>query len=308
MAEGISKSQTNPKEALQQVFTLLKARDDTSRFVGLSLLRSLLDANEELRNDVCVIKQCWDAVPNRFLLRLMKAGGAADEAKNMNNLAVAVIHTFANLLPPEQVSAKKMLELCQPLVQVIPRLDAAPQMLAFQALQCMASSSAGTHALSGTIDPEAFAQPAAEDERYLREYLKLYSIAWSTSDQQEIKAALLHAVSQTTAQVKDAALLIEAVASTASQLTVSLLSICQWLGILKLFKLACVSERLPIHSMIPSLKIIYYDSKLIFHHLPGSITDLDLVSRRTAAEQACHSTDPTIDHRPAYCTSKKCSR
>lgn len=191
MAEDESATSSKPEAALQQVFTLLKARDDTSRFVGLSLLRTLLDSNEELRENASIITQCWDAVPNKFLTRLMKAGGDNDEAKNMNNIAVAVVHTFANLLPAEKVAAKKMLDLCEPLVQLTSKLDAAPQMLAFQALQCMVDSTAGAHSFSLAVDGvEELSAAAMKDERLLREYLMLYCITLSRAGEQEDRTRL----------------------------------------------------------------------------------------------------------------------
>jgi hypothetical protein len=213
-------AQQNPKAALQQVFTLLKARDDTSRFVGLSLLRSLLDANDDLRNDDSVIRQCWEAVPNKFLMRLMKARGAdTEEVKNMNDLAVAVVHTFANLLSADQIAEKKMLDLSEPLIEIIPILDAAPQMLAFQALQCLASCSAGAHILSRSGKQKELARPASENQRYLKEYLKLYDIAWSIASDREDKQALFQSVIETVKEVKNTEALVNVLASLSLQLS-----------------------------------------------------------------------------------------
>jgi hypothetical protein len=234
MAEEASEPTGDPKAALQQVFNLLKARDDTSRFVGLSLLRSSLDANEELRNDESVISRCWSAVPNKFLVRLMKGGGGTDETRNMNNLAVAVLHTFANLLSTEKVAEKKMLDLCEPLVQVTSNLDAAPQMLAFQTLQCMVNSSAGSDVFSTVVDGvEELCSVAMTDGHRFREFLMLYSIAISCTSKQDVQRRLQRYMSKVMARAEmtDPVLVLETVASMGSQLNVSVSDVRSGLGL-----------------------------------------------------------------------------
>ena len=218
-------SKDGPKDdskALEQVFTFLKAKDDTSRFVGLSLLRSILDANEELRNDEEIIKKCWTAVPNKFLIRLLKTGGTnTEETKNMNQLAVAVVHTFANLLPADQVSDKKMFELVEPLAKVTPGLDAAPQMLAFQALLCIVSSSAGAHVFARASCHGGLSHALSSDDgRYLREYLKLYDLAWSAAHEQELRSFLTKTLLGAVESLQDSGLLVEALGAMVTQLHV----------------------------------------------------------------------------------------
>jgi hypothetical protein len=87
--------------ALDQTLALLEQRDDTSRFVGLALLKSLLDNHEELRNDPKVVSRCLAAASVTFLDRLLrsgeKGGRSAEDARNMTDLAVSVIHTFTLL-------------------------------------------------------------------------------------------------------------------------------------------------------------------------------------------------------------------
>ena len=102
---GLSKSAQgaeNPSAALDQTLQLLKAKDDTSRFVGLSLLRTLLSSQPDLQNDSQVIRRCWNAISPRFLDRLLKAKANEKrdqkEADAMVALAIAVLHHFAMLL------------------------------------------------------------------------------------------------------------------------------------------------------------------------------------------------------------------
>lgn len=143
------RSPKNVAAALQQTLTLLSARDDTSRFVGLALVKSLLDNHETLRNESGTVAKCWDAVPAIFLDRLLRANAvaagkaakadvnateietadgdqhakakSAGEAKNMVDLAVGVIHSFALLLSGSSGHDKKLVERTPSLMAVLGR-------------------------------------------------------------------------------------------------------------------------------------------------------------------------------------------
>jgi hypothetical protein len=207
--------------ALTQVFTFLAAKDDTSRFVGLSLLRTILDTNESLRNDEAIIKRCWTAVPNRFLIRLLKSA-QTEESRNMNDLAVAVVHTFANLLPTDQVSDKKMFELVEPLANILPQLDAAPQMLAFQALQCVVSNAAGAHVFArATCHGQLSHSLQTDDSRYLREYVELYDLAWVAAHEVELKRFLGKTLMGSMEALEKSSVLVEILGAMVGHLHVS---------------------------------------------------------------------------------------
>lgn len=98
-------STSNTQKSLDKALSLLRASDDTSRFVGLALLKSMLDNHVELRDSKETITKCWRAIPATFLDRLIKARHgekrSKEEAQNMIGLAVAVIHVFLTLLPSE---------------------------------------------------------------------------------------------------------------------------------------------------------------------------------------------------------------
>ncbi|KAK2050493.1 DUF1941-domain-containing protein [Colletotrichum somersetense] len=98
--------------SLDQIQSMLTAKDDTSRFVGLALLKTLLDNSEELRNDASTIASLWESISPKFLDRLVRTGSAAQstqkDAKNMVDLAVSVIHTFALLLPDQSKRDKRL--------------------------------------------------------------------------------------------------------------------------------------------------------------------------------------------------------
>ncbi|CAD6565633.1 MAG: hypothetical protein ASARMPREDX12_006701 [Alectoria sarmentosa] len=93
---------------LEKALELLKAKDDTSRFVGLALLKPVLE--QELSKQDCaeqegtlaLTERCWRAIPAKFLDRLLKAKPEGkktkEEAGSMVGLAVAIIHAFMTIL------------------------------------------------------------------------------------------------------------------------------------------------------------------------------------------------------------------
>ncbi|MCJ1401234.1 hypothetical protein MMC11_004446 [Xylographa trunciseda] len=89
---------------LEQIFACLKSKDDTQRFVGLTLLMRYL---EGIQGDYDLISKCWTAVPGLFLTRLLRAKVANDkddiqgkeEAEIKFELGVTVLHTFVSMLP-----------------------------------------------------------------------------------------------------------------------------------------------------------------------------------------------------------------
>ncbi|KAI0887189.1 DUF1941-domain-containing protein [Annulohypoxylon maeteangense] len=118
-AGGSNQTKVPSIENIQQ---LLKTKDDTSRFVGLALLKSVLDNSPDLQGNKEVIVSLWDSISPRFLDRLLRTGSqAGSESKNskdMLDLAVAVVHTFAILLPEDARQDSKLLNR-------IPRLTKA---------------------------------------------------------------------------------------------------------------------------------------------------------------------------------------
>ncbi|KKA27129.1 hypothetical protein TD95_000389 [Thielaviopsis punctulata] len=113
---------------LPQVATLLSAPDDTSRFVGLALLHSILDNSSGIRTDATALCELWDAVPASFLDRLLKAGAGRrnrQQAPEMASLAASVVHAFAALLPDEVRGRKKAVGRIPALVQAVLYCDVA---------------------------------------------------------------------------------------------------------------------------------------------------------------------------------------
>ena len=96
---------------LDQIQGFLKSRDDTSRFVGLALLKSALDTQSQLRENGEQLRSLWGSLSPKFLDRLLRARQnkkiSKDDGKEMVVIAVAVLHTFAVLLPSETRSESK---------------------------------------------------------------------------------------------------------------------------------------------------------------------------------------------------------
>jgi hypothetical protein len=103
-----------------QVQGLLKAKDDTSKFVGLALLKSLLDNQPQLREDPNRVNALWEAISPKFLDRLLRAGQnekvTQQQAKDMVDIAVAVLHTFVILLPTEKLDDERIVGRLKTLV------------------------------------------------------------------------------------------------------------------------------------------------------------------------------------------------
>ncbi len=115
----------DPSKGLDRTLDLLAAKDDTSRFVGLALLKSLLDHRAELREDPEIVKKFWDTIPPKFLDRLLKAGAndrkPKEEAESMIVLAVAVLHAFVVLLPDYVKRSVKSVERIPGLLDALAR-------------------------------------------------------------------------------------------------------------------------------------------------------------------------------------------
>ncbi|MCJ1310584.1 hypothetical protein MMC25_004249 [Agyrium rufum] len=95
----------NNEEALEQVLTLLRAKDDTKRFAGLAFLSTLinnLDTPDKVAEFRAVSQQCWEAIPASFLDRLFnaqpKASAGDPDARSYYGIAVGVFHFFLLML------------------------------------------------------------------------------------------------------------------------------------------------------------------------------------------------------------------
>lgn len=116
---SVNAPSVEPQVSVEKVHTLLKTKDDTSRFVGLALLKAILD-NGGLRDDPDALHLLWESISPKFLDRLLRAGQnekvSKEEARDMVDLAVAVLHTFTILLPEEAWKGNRLTRRTAPLV------------------------------------------------------------------------------------------------------------------------------------------------------------------------------------------------
>ncbi|PBP26945.1 DUF1941 family protein [Diplocarpon rosae] len=107
----------------ERIQDLLKAKDDTSRFVGLALLKTVLDNGQLVQNQP-KLRALWESISPKFLDRLLRAQQTEKvnktDSKDMVELAVAVIHTFSILLSEESRREKKLTGRIAPLVKATP--------------------------------------------------------------------------------------------------------------------------------------------------------------------------------------------
>ncbi|KAG6025145.1 hypothetical protein E4U19_003358 [Claviceps sp. Clav32 group G5] len=106
---------------IARIKSLLQAKDDTQRFVGLALLKSVLDNTPELRADESTIKQLWASVSPRFLDRLIATGSqpSGNNVREMLGLAVSVIYTFTALVPEAMRAEEEFTDRIPGLVKAV---------------------------------------------------------------------------------------------------------------------------------------------------------------------------------------------
>lgn len=189
MADSAGGQTKDPVNALDQTLALIKAKDDTSRFAGLSLLRSLLDSNEKLREDPVLVSKSWSAISEKFLVRLLKTRATAkrsdEEAKSLVGLAVSIIHTFINLLPDEQLESEKIRTLSEPICQALSQLGPAHRATAFQILQSVASKPSNFQVFQSKEIIQRLGVVAKEDENCLREFGQLLKLLRNSGESLE---------------------------------------------------------------------------------------------------------------------------
>lgn len=92
-------SQDQNSNILDNIRSSLKQKNDTSRFVGLTMLRSFLDSPSELKEDEKVLLSLWECISSRFLDRLIKSKAEKEGGQSTLDLGVSVTYKFATLLP-----------------------------------------------------------------------------------------------------------------------------------------------------------------------------------------------------------------
>ncbi|PNY24703.1 Uncharacterized protein TCAP_05363 [Tolypocladium capitatum] len=135
--------------SIARIQQLLRARVDTQRFVGLALLKSVLDNSPQLREDGQVVQSLWDSLPSKFLDRLLRTGSkpSSRDARDMLDLVVSVLHTFAALLPEQSRGDAKFADRIPGLVGAVLYSSGETTTLLLQLLHTLVSSPSGAQAL-----------------------------------------------------------------------------------------------------------------------------------------------------------------
>lgn len=120
MAENTTSTASHPTD-VNKIQSLLKAKDDTQRFVGLALLKSLLDSSEQLRQDEQTVQGLWSSLSPKFLDRLLRTGSkpSTQNSKEMLDLAISVLYIFSILLPDQAKSDAKFIDRIPLLVNAV---------------------------------------------------------------------------------------------------------------------------------------------------------------------------------------------
>ncbi|KAL5085735.1 hypothetical protein Trisim1_009948 [Trichoderma cf. simile WF8] len=151
-AEASSSTTSNANQdevSISKIQTLVQAQDDTQRFVGLALLKSVLDNSPGLQQNDEVLQRLWDSIPAKFLDRLLRTGSNPSKkgSKEMLDLAVSVLHTFVALLPAEATSQPKFTDRIPRLVGAVLYGSEETVKMLLQVLHALVSSQEGAMAL-----------------------------------------------------------------------------------------------------------------------------------------------------------------
>ncbi|QSZ37717.1 hypothetical protein DSL72_008816 [Monilinia vaccinii-corymbosi] len=146
--ESEPKGLTSTRATFEKMKDLLKAKDDTSRFVGLALLKSVLDNEQQLVKNTEHLQIIWESISSKFLDRLLRAqlSGKVDkaQAKDMVDLAVAVIHTFSILLPENTRREPQFTGRTGPMVKALVQSSPETTQLILQTLLTIVSQVEGS--------------------------------------------------------------------------------------------------------------------------------------------------------------------
>ncbi|KAL2680809.1 hypothetical protein Neosp_008412 [[Neocosmospora] mangrovei] len=170
---------TSQATDIAKIKTLLKAKDDTQRFVGLALLKSVLDGSEELRQDEKTVHSLWSSLSPKFLDRLLRTGSKPSNknSKEMLDLVVSVLHIFSILLPDQARSDPRFIDRIPLLVAAILYSTEETTNMILQLLHTLVSSQAGAQAFIKIADISSLTEIAPTHAAVL----DILSFAWLNS-------------------------------------------------------------------------------------------------------------------------------
>ncbi|KAF7560013.1 hypothetical protein G7046_g4128 [Stylonectria norvegica] len=167
---------TSQPADLAKLQTLLRAKDDTQRFVGLALLKSVLDSSPDLRGDEVVIQSLWASLSPKFLDRLLRTGSkpSSQNAREMLDLVVSVLHVFAILLPESARGEAKLVDRIPGLVGAVLYSLEETTTLILQLLHTLVSCREGAKVFVGIDDVSALTEIASTHPSVLN----IFCFAW----------------------------------------------------------------------------------------------------------------------------------
>ncbi|ROW17772.1 hypothetical protein VPNG_00530 [Cytospora leucostoma] len=164
---------------VEKIQQLLKTKNDTSRFVGLALLKSVLDNSQQLREDEAAITTLWQSVSPKFLDRLLrsgsKQGSSSKDTRDMVDIAVAVLHTFSVLLPDEAKADSSLTGRIPALVLVILHSSETTTQLILQTLLTLVSCPSGAKVFADIEDVSPLIESAPSQPLALDVFLYAYA-------------------------------------------------------------------------------------------------------------------------------------
>ncbi|KAK1835120.1 Neurochondrin-domain-containing protein [Podospora conica] len=173
--------QSEQNASIQKIQSLLKAKDDTSRFVGLALLKSVLDNSQELREDEDAMATLWESIPPKFLDRMIRTGSKSNTSRgdghHMLDIVIAILHTFVSLLPEKLAQDGKMLDRIPHLVACLLHSSVETTKLTLETLLSMVSHVEGASVFISIEDVTPLTEMAPSQPLVLDVFLH----AWLTS-------------------------------------------------------------------------------------------------------------------------------
>ncbi|KAK7952522.1 uncharacterized protein PG986_008250 [Apiospora aurea] len=281
-------TQRKPSEShdVEKIQQLLRAKDDTSRFVGLALLKSTLDSSEDIRESKEVIATLWDSISVTFLDRLLKTGAKPgskqNDAKEMLDLATNVIYTFTVLLPADAVTNSKLVGRIPRLVEAVLCSAGETTDVILKTLLTLTSSPEGGRVFSEAEDWSPLIEIAPKQPYALA----VLSWSWlhaasSTKDRSSLRDRIDRTISALIASYKgtDAVTLLDFIDKALGRLDDDLIPVNpQWLGpLIELIRNLATARptaagREAYTNCTARLLITYSDSvpKLLFRDTSGS--------------------------------------
>ncbi|RKF73691.1 putative duf1941 family protein [Golovinomyces cichoracearum] len=155
---------------VEKIKNLFSAKEDTSRFVGFGLLKTVLDNGQVIR-DADKLQMLWESVPSKFLDRLLRAQMnekiSNQEAQYMVDLATSVLNVFVNLLPETYLRKKRLTSRIHSLIKALFRSSNESTECILQTLSIIVSHLEGSVELLNSSDISPLVKLATQNTSVL---------------------------------------------------------------------------------------------------------------------------------------------